>query len=173
MEFNWKSVVRAVAPTIASALGGPLTGLGVKAISDAILGKSDGTEEDISLALQGATPEILAALKKADQDFKVQIKELDIDLAKLDYTDADSARKRQMETKDITPDALAYLLIVAFVGALMTLFWVDIPEGNQKLIYTMIGSLGTLTIAGCAYFHGSSRGSARKDQIIQNQKESH
>lgn len=165
-EFDWKSVVRAVAPTIATALGGPLTGLGVKAISEALLGNDNGSEEEISLALQGATPETLADLKKADQDFKVKMKELDINLAKLDYDDADSARKRQMEVKDITPDALAYLLITSFVGALMTLFWVAIPTGNEKLVYTMLGSLGTLTIGGCAYFHGSSRGSARKDQLM-------
>jgi len=170
MEFDWKSVVKAVAPTIATALGGPLTGLGVKAISEAVLGNGDGTEEDISLALQGATPEILATLKKADQDFKVQMKKLDIDLTKLDYADADSARKRQMEVKDTTPDVLAYLLLTSFVGALMTLFWCVIPPGNEKLIYTMLGSLGTLTIGAMAYFHGSSRGSAKKDHIIQNQK---
>ena len=170
MEFDWKSVVRVVAPTIATALGGPLTGLGVKAISEAVLGHGDGTEEEISIALQGATPETLAILKKADQDFKIKMKELDVDLAKLDYVDADSARKRQMEVKDITPDVLAYILIMSFVGALMTLFWVVVPSGNEKLIYTMLGSLGTLTIAGCAYFHGSSRGSARKDHMLQNQK---
>jgi len=169
-EFDWKSVVKAVAPTIATALGGPLTGLGVKAISEAVLGNGDGTEEEISFALQSATPETLANLKKADQDFKVKMQELDIDLAKLDYDDADSARKRQMEVKDITPDALAYVLILSFVGALMTLFWCVIPPGNEKLIYTMLGSLGTLTIAACQYFHGSSRGSARKDHIMQNQK---
>jgi len=164
MNFDWQSIVKVVAPTIATALGGPLAGMGVRALSEAILGKSNGTEEELSVALQSATPEILAAMKAKDQEFKVELKKLNIDIIKLDYEDAASARKRQMETKDITPDILAYLLLTAFVGVLGTLFHVAIPEANKSLVYTMLGSLGTLTIAAMAYFHGSSRGSARKDE---------
>jgi len=165
MDFDWKNLVKTVAPTIATAFGGPLAGLGVKAVSAIILGKEDGTEEEIELALRNATPSDLLKLKEGDKKFRVDMKKLDVDLTKLDYEDAASARKRQIEVKDITPDALAYLLLLAFVGALFSLFWMDIPEGNVKLVYTMIGSLGTLTIAACAYFHGSSRGSARKDAM--------
>ena len=166
MDFDWEAVVRTIAPTIATALGGPLAGLGVKAISEAVFGHQDGTEEEISLAVQGATPEILAAIKAKDQEFKMTMEKLGIDLLKLDYEDAASARKRQMAVQDITPDALAYLLLTSFIGALMTLFWVTVPVGNEKLIYTMLGSLGTLTIAAMAYFHGSSRGSAKKDAAM-------
>jgi len=89
---------------------------------------------------------------------------------RLDYEDAASARHRQEVTKDKTPDVLAYLLLVAFVGALISLFVIEIPEANRSLVYSMLGALGTLTITACAYFHGSSRGSARKEQQINELK---
>ena len=55
-----------------------------------------------------------------------------------------------------------------FGVALWALFGVEIPEGNKAVIYSMIGSLGTLTITACAYYHGSSNGSAKKNDLIAN-----
>ena len=166
MAFEWKKLVRSVAPTIAQALGGPLAGLGVQALSDALLGKPDGTEEEVAAALQGASPETLAAIKKADQDFKVKMRELDIDFERLAFDDVRDARAREVEVKDKMPAALAVILVLMFAGALALLFWVLIPEGNKSTIYVMIGSLGTLTITSCQYFHGSSRGSAQKNAAL-------
>jgi len=170
MAFDWKSIVKTVAPTIATVLGGPLAGMGVRAISEALLGNPNGTEAEIEIALQGTSPETLLKLKDAENKFKLDIKKLDLDITKLDYDDADSARRRQMTVQDRTPDILAYLLITAFVGALMSLYNIEIPEGNKASIYAMLATLGTLTIAAMAYFHGSSRGSARKDAAIQEMR---
>ena len=46
-----------VAPSIATALGGPLAGIAVKTLSNALLGHESGTEEDVATALQNASPE--------------------------------------------------------------------------------------------------------------------
>ena len=170
MPFDWKKIVRTIAPTIGTALGGPMAGIAVQAVSNAVLGKPDGTEDEISAVLLGANQETLLALKKADNDFKLRMKELEIDFEKLAYDDADSARKREMEIKDNMPAILAVLLVSMFGVALYSLFTIAIPEGNKATIYTMIGSLGTLTITACAYYHGSSRGSAQKNELIFNQK---
>ena len=59
MGFDWKSLVQSVAPTIATALGGPFVGLGVKALSQAVLGNEEGGEIEIAAALAGASPEML------------------------------------------------------------------------------------------------------------------
>ena len=60
-----KNVIGAVAPTLGTALGGPLGGTAAKAIS-AVLGcKSDANS--ISTAMQNATPEQLAEIKKAER----------------------------------------------------------------------------------------------------------
>lgn len=164
--MDWKGIVRSVAPTIATAFGGPLAGMGVRAVSEAVLGTPDGTEEEIERALLGATPDMLLRLKEADQTFKLEMKKLDVDLERLKYEDVASARKRQVEVKDATPAILAYILTFGFFAVVTALFLKAIPEANKATIYTMVGSLGTVWIAAMAYFHGTSRSSARKDAVI-------
>ena len=168
MDFDWKELVKKVAPTIGMVLSGgnPLVGMGIKAVSTALLGKDDGTEDEVAEYLQSASPKDLLALKDADHQFKLDMKALGISHTKLIMDDKDSARRREMAIRDITPMALAYLLLTSFIGALMTLYHVEIPEANAAMVYAMLGSLGTLTIAACAYFHGSSAGSTRKNEII-------
>jgi hypothetical protein len=73
-------LIGSVAPTIATALLGPVGGLAVKAISTALFGHENGTQDDIMTALANPTADQLSALKKIDNDFKVQMKSLDIDL---------------------------------------------------------------------------------------------
>lgn len=52
MSFDWKQLVGSVAPTIATALGGPLAGMATKAIASAI-----GCDEaDVEEVLKDATP---------------------------------------------------------------------------------------------------------------------
>ena len=166
MAFDWKQLIRTVAPTIGTALGGPIAGMAVQAVSNAVLGKSNGSEEEIAAALQTADPEVLVKLKEADNSFKVKMKELDISLEKLAYDDTKDARAREVALKDKMPSALAIMLILLFAGALVLLFFVAIPESNKSTIYVMIGSLGTLTITACQYFHGTSRSSAQKNAAL-------
>lgn len=164
--FDWKSVVKTVAPILGTAIGGPFGGMAAKVASMALLGKEDGSEDELALAVQNASPADFAALKKADQGFKATMRELDIKEDQLVFADKDSARKRQVATGDITPQVLAYLVTALFAVALGLLFFVEIPEGNKATIYLMMGTLGTLTVAAFAYFHGSSRGSDKKDVML-------
>ena len=106
-------LIGSVAPTIATALGGPVAGMAVKALSGALFGHEDGTEEDIQAALANPTGDQLAALKKIDADFKTQMKSLDIDLERIAAGDRDSARQMQIATHDWTPRAIAIVVIVA------------------------------------------------------------
>lgn len=173
MDFNWKGFVRQVAPTIGTVLSGgnPLVGLGISALSNALLGKPDGSEEEISIAMQNASTEDLAKLREADNTFKIEMKKLGLDEKKLAFDDADSARKREMTVKDKTPAVLAYLLTVMFGGTLGTLiFGPEVAESNKAIVYSMVGSLGTVWIAAMAYYHGSSRGSAEKDVLLRDKK---
>ena len=68
-----------IAPTIATAIGGPVAGMAVKALAGALGLSQDASSDDVQTALMNATPEQLAAVKKIDADFKVQMKELDIE----------------------------------------------------------------------------------------------
>ena len=68
-EFDWKGLIKQVAPAIASTFGGPLAGMGVSALSTALLGKTDGQEKEIAQALSTATPDIILKIKQADNEF--------------------------------------------------------------------------------------------------------
>jgi len=52
MAFNWKSILGTVAPGLATALGGPLAGMAVQAVSNAVLGKQDGSDDEIAAAIK-------------------------------------------------------------------------------------------------------------------------
>lgn len=168
MDFDWKSVVETIAPIIGTALGGPFGGMAAKVVSNALLGKDDATEDELMNAMQNASPEQLQTLKSADHDFKIQMKQLGIDEQKLVFDDKDSARKREMVVKDKTPAVLAYIVTFMFALALTGLYFVEIPDPNKATIYLMLGSLGTLTVGAFAYYHGSSRSSAKKDELLKN-----
>ena len=77
-----KNVVGAVAPTLGTALGGPMGGMAANMIAE-VLGVPN-TPKAIEKAMAEATPEQMLELKKAEQDFEVQMKELDVDVFKLE-----------------------------------------------------------------------------------------
>jgi hypothetical protein len=159
-------LVGAVAPTIATALGGPLAGMAVKAISSALLGHGDGSEDDINAALANATPDQITALKKIDADFKVQMKSLDIDLEQLAVQDRDSARQMQIQVHDWIPRALSICVTVGFFGILFYIIRYGLPTSGSEALLMMLGALGTAWTGVMSFYFGSSAGSQRKDNTI-------
>ena len=155
-----------VAPSIATALGGPLAGIAVKTLSNALLGHENGSEEDVSAALQSASPEQLAAIKRIDADFKVRMKELDIDLERISAGDRDSARRMHVETKDWTPKALAFFITFGFFGALIWIMVFGIPQTGTEVLLMMLGSLSTSWTGVVQFYYGSSAGSKQKTDAL-------
>lgn len=161
------NLVRTVAPSIASAVGGPLAGMATKAISEALLGKPDGTEEELAQAATKATPEQLLALKKAENDFALQMRELDIDLERIAGADRDSARNREIKTKDWTPKILAGGITVGYFGVLFYMLTHGLPTtGGSEAMLVMLGTLGTAFGGVMAYYFGSSAGSKEKTEAM-------
>ena len=75
MKFDAiKSLVGDLAPTIGAALGGTVGGAAAGMLAN-VLG-CEPTPQKIEKALQTATPEQLAEIKKAELDFEVRMKEL-------------------------------------------------------------------------------------------------
>lgn len=155
-----------VAPSIATALGGPLAGVAIKTLSSALFGHEDGTEEQISEAMSNATPDQLAAIKKVDADFKVQMKSLDIDLERIAAGDRDSARQMQRETRDWTPKALAFFITFGFFGALVWILIFGIPKNGTEVLLMMLGSLSTSWTGVVQFYYGSSAGSKAKTEAL-------
>ncbi len=162
------NLVKTVAPSIATAVGGPLAGMATKMISEALLGKPDGTEAELVEAAAKATPEQLLALKKAEQDFAIKMRELDIDLERISNEDRNSARNREIKTKDLTPRFLAAAVTFGFFGVLSWMIANGLPANGGEAMLVMLGTLGTAWGAIISYYFGSSAGSREKtDQLNQ------
>lgn len=161
-------LIGSVAPSIATALGGPLAGMATKALSQALLGNEDGSEDDLKAAMNQANPEQLAALKKIDADFKVQMKSLDIDLERISVDDRKSARSMQVETKDWIPRALAVSVTAGFFAILLYMLVYGLPTSGNEALLLLLGALQTAWGGIIAFYFGSSSGSQKKDSMIYN-----
>jgi len=155
-----------IAPSIATALGGPLAGVAVRTLSNALFGHEDGTEQQVSDALSSATPDQLAAIKKIDADFKVRMRELDIDLERISAGDRNSARQMQQNTKDSTPKILAYFITFGFFGALVWILVFGLPQTGTEVLLMMLGSLSTSWTGVMQFYYGSSLGSKAKTDAL-------
>lgn len=155
-----------VAPTIATALGGPLAGIAVKTLSNVLLGHENGSEDDVKAAMATASPDQLAALKKIDADFKVHMKELDIDLERIAAGDRDSARKMQSETRDWVPKLLAIVITLGFFGILVWMLINGMPTTGTEALLMMLGALGTAWTGVVNFYYGSSAGSKAKTDAM-------
>jgi hypothetical protein len=175
--MDWKdmgNVVAKLAPSIAAVLGGPLAGGAVAALEGVFGIKTDGTTEDkqtaLVAAISGATPEQLLAIKKADQDYAVQMQTLGFKnveaLAALTMSDRDSARKREMDVKDNTPKILAYAITVGFFSILVFMLFATVPAGSRDILNVMLGTFGTGWAGVISYYFGSSVGSAEKTKLL-------
>src|SRR5260221_6688225 len=127
--------VAAIAPTVASAFGGPLAGLAVTTLEKALgvaPGAAASDPKGFAATLQTAlaTPEQVLALKQADHAFKQFCLDNELQLVKADDADRDSARRRQVDAKDATPTVLALFVSVGFFGMLGAMMVWDVPPQN-------------------------------------------
>ena len=163
-----------IAPTLANALlpgvGGVVAGSALKAVSAAMgakPGEEPGTPERIAQALSGGlTPEQMAALKKADNDFALQMKELDVDVMRLHADDRASARRMQVKTRSWAAPILAFTIVAAFIGTVIGVFVLMAVDGEQAssepamltMLGAVIGYVSAKADSIVAYYFGSSEG---------------
>ena len=156
-----------LAPTAATLLGGPLAGLAVSAIGDA-LGLKDSTKEKITEVLQSGTmtPEQIAAIKTAEANLKIKLKELDIKAEEIAAQDRDSARRMQIQNRSWIPAVLTVLTVGGFfwllIGSAMGTFQLT----GSDIMMLLLGVLARETAGVYAYWFGSSSGSAQKTEML-------
>ena len=175
-----KSAIGTIAPWLAGTLGTPVAGVAVKAICDLFgLSANSATPENVTAAIAGATPDRLIALKQADQKHQEFMTQIGYDnLQKLESIaaqDRDSARNREIQTKDRTPAHLAYMIIGGFFGVataqLVALMgWPDIaakiPAQGWVIIGNISGYLAAEAKAAAAYYFGTTQDSGRKTELL-------
>jgi len=154
--------LKTIAPTIATALGGPLAGLAIEAVSKAIGIDPKDVQSTISEGKLSADQIML--LKQAEIQMAARAQEMGLDFAKLGNEDRKSAREMQVATKSYLPSILAVGVTLGFFGILVGLMFGKIEHAPQ--IDIMLGSLGTAWTGIIAFYFGSSAGSEAKDNLL-------
>jgi hypothetical protein len=155
--------LKQIAPTIATAMGGPLAGMAVSAISKAIGVDPEKVGDMISNNKLSA--EQIAQIKIAEIELQKQAQELGLNFEKLEVEDRKSAREMQSTTRSMMPPILAGSVTLGFF-AIMTLMFFNKVDSNNPAILMMLGSLGTAWTGIIAYYFGSSAGSQAKTDLL-------
>ena len=165
---KWQDIVGAVAPALATALGGPLAGVAVKAIASKVLGKPDASEQEVERAILGMPPEALVQLKQAEVELQKILSDAGVKLEDIHRQDRDSARKREVEVRDIVPGGLAALVVAGFGWTLYQLLsGASPPKASEDVLYMMLGALSSALAQVLAYYFGSSSGSKEKTGALE------
>ena len=161
------ATIASVAPTLALALGGPVAGLATTALSQALTGKTESSQDQIGMILAKPNADQFVKLKEAEQAFMLHMKELDIDVVRMAATDMAQARQREMMTGDhLTPRLLAMFVSIGFFGILAFMLLNAIPSTGKEALLVMLGALGTGWTAVLSYYFGSSAGSFDKNTML-------
>lgn len=159
--MNW---LEQIAPTIATAVAGPLGGLAYEAVSK-ILNISPDDAKSI-MDSGKLTSDQVAAIQQAEIQLKARAQEMGLDFAKLTVDDRKSARDMQAVTKSVVPAVLAFLITFGFFGILAALMSGQVTKSDELMV--MLGALGTSWTGVIAFYFGSSASSQNKDQLLYN-----
>jgi hypothetical protein len=147
---------------LATAVAGPAGGAAVSWIADK-LGIPDATVDGITEALTG------------NPEMTMKLKELDLEYAKLDAQDRDSARKAYAQVatseyatkldKAVVPTLALGTVGLAFLLIGMLMFK-DIPPNQENIIIYALGFITSVAGQVLSFYFGSSQGSKEKTQEI-------
>jgi hypothetical protein len=166
IKFDWKKTLGTVAPVLASALGGPMAGVAVQ-IAGGALGITGASEQQIAEAVATGEPSVLVALREAENNFKIEMKRLDVDIERINAGDRDSARDMAKSKGLLIHGVLAAVFILGFVFTLREIFagTVIVEEMRAPAMYVLgILSAGVMQIMN--FFFGSSSGSKEKTALM-------
>tara|TARA_R110002153_G_C13332612_1_gene498563 strand:- start:3714 stop:4223 length:510 start_codon:yes stop_codon:yes gene_type:complete len=169
--MNWQEIVKSIAPTLGTALGGPMGGAATKFIAEKLLGNPDATTGEVKNAVLWAPTEQLVKLKALDLQFERDMKALDIDVFELESKDRDSARG--LYKVNIWPQiALSAIFIVGYFGILYMLFSgeVSISESQRDVVNILLGVLTAAVPQILSFWFGSSLGSKEKNSALRGEK---
>ncbi|MFG7180656.1 hypothetical protein ACGYQ5_14105 [Burkholderia pseudomallei] len=189
------SVLEQVAPTIATVAGTPLLGGAVAALEQVFgLTPPPGAsmkqrQNDVSIAVSGATPEQLIELKKADQDYAARMADLGFKdkeaLAALNVQEeqaylVDIEDARRANAANARVFWLGCAVLATFAGVCFGALWGAyalltgrLPVANAAIVGMVSGFVGTV-LGYCSanatqvvsFYFGSSKGSEQKSEAM-------
>ncbi len=170
-KVDWKAIVKGISPILGTALGGPAGGAALAAISNAVLGKRDGTEAEVAAAVAGGNPDTYLQLRRAEHDFLVKMKEQDVkleeiysgDVVQVNQTMREEAKSEHWLQYAWRPiwglvSAAAFFVVCCFVGYLSYLAVSGKDPAAINMIPGLVSSFALLfgipgAILGVASWH--------------------
>lgn len=175
--MSWKSILQSVAPVIGTALGGPMAGMAIKAAGAALFG-DDVVDDPAALEKQieravSTDPEALLKLKQADQQFAQKLKELDIDLERINAGDRADARAMAKDKGLLPQTIIATVFILGFVAVLYAVFSgsIQMTDDQSRIAMYLLGILSAGIMQIMNFFYGSSSGSKDKTAALSSMKQ--
>jgi hypothetical protein len=154
--------LKAIAPTIATAVAGPFGTMAYGLIAHELGVSTDEAQKTIENGK--LTSEQIASIQQAEIAIKARAQELGLDFAKLAVDDRKSARDMQSTTRSVVPPVLALLVTLGFFGILIGLMTKTFATSDALML--MLGSLGTAWTGIIAFYFGSSASSQAKDTLL-------
>jgi len=166
-----KNIVRGIAPALGTVLGGPLGGAAATALSSALLGKPDATQQELIGALQNATPDQIVKIKKIELDYKIELERLKVEQEKMYVDDVKDARKKNVSLaragiKDNTANYLSYTIIFGYFFIVIYFGMYGVNESSKSLIESSLELLKLMAVGVAGYHFGSSSGSKEKNEML-------
>ena len=172
MAFDWRVIVKTVAPALGTMFGGPLGGIAATAITSALGIEADSTEDQIAAAVRTATPEQLLALKSAENQFKLDMERIGLDYEQIAADDRDSAREREVTLSQAgdrvgawATHVVSTIVTVGFFATLYIVLGGKVSTDNQAALL-LLGTMSAGFGAVVQYYLGSSAGSKEKNTIL-------
>jgi hypothetical protein len=161
-----KSLVGTVAPTLGTALGGPLGGMAGQFLADTLGVPKENLEETVL----NANPDTMLKIKEADQAFKLKMKELDITEEQLHAKDRDSARNLAIKTSIYPQIVQSVMYDIGFILAVIFVFTYvgEFTKTQENIIMFLLGILSAGLVQVNNFWFGSSSGSKEKTNIMGN-----
>ena len=156
------SWLETIAPTIATAVGGPFGTMAYGLIAHELGVSPDEAKSTIEAGK--LTADQIASVQLAEVQIKAKAQELNLDFAQLVVADRKSAREMQAETRSYIPAVLAISVTIGFFGILIGMMTETFKTSDALML--MLGSLGTAWTGIIAFYFGSSAGSQAKDDLL-------
>ena len=169
MNDTLKSFLSGLAPTLASALLGPLGGVAVAGLTK-ILGIDGGTVADVTKAIADGrvTPEQVAEIRKLELQYQAEEKERGFRYSELEFKDRDSARKYNTEGGiQGKMFFLSCILLTLTIGTEIWILFNGYPTSLPDIIVgRILGLLDGIALLVLGYHYGTTSGSLAKSQLL-------
>ena len=162
--------LKKIAPTIATALLGPLGGVAVAGLTK-ILGIEDGTVKDVAKAISEGriTPEQIAEIKALELKYKNDEEERGFKYADLAFKDRDSARRANVEGGvQGRMFWLSVILLVITLGCEIMVLFFGYPDDKipEMVVGRILGLMDAVCMMVLAYHYGTTSNSMVKTSLL-------